>query len=94
MLHPVPTIPRAIRAWHASSEPSGKYGMDHSERAATLLTAYLAVAQADSSAMNHLRRALRTERRLARRGDGRYDVNRHAALARACAALETRRSER
>jgi len=92
MPRPIPATSRAIRAWRAST-PSSELGTTRSERSTALLTAYLAAARTDLPAMDHLRRALRTERRLARQGDRRYDIDRHAALARACAALDARRSE-
>ena len=76
---------RSIRAWRADR------GVPFSARAAALLAAFLAAADADGPAARHLGRALRAERRRARRNDLGYDLDRHAALARACGALDGRR---
>jgi hypothetical protein len=91
MLQPTVKVPtHAIRVWRADAAP-GATAAGFGERAATLLSAFLGAAQADMPVVRHLQRALRTERRLARHSDRRYDVDRHAALARACAALARQR---
>jgi hypothetical protein len=72
-----PESRRPIRAWR--SHEAG--------RAATLRAAFIATAKIDAEAARRFGRALRAERRRAGRRELGYDLDRHAALARAVAAL-------
>jgi hypothetical protein len=73
----------SIRVWRAEAAAAAQ-----PSRQSALVAALLFVDGADrGAAAARLRRALRAERRLAQRGDRRYDIGRHLALLAAAAAI-------